>query len=529
MSSAPLVTITLALTPFPAVAALHHVATCISSYLDGSMMIPFDEACSTGSIRLLDRIWETSDPDAETATTWSLSQYLRADTHYHRFQFNKALLVEIMIKNKINVILWGGDDIINAIAEGHGRVAKWLYENTPDARRNFDTVMKYAVLHGDRSLAQWLLDVVYTAEPLLPPPSMDDAAAGGHMEMLQWIYDQSYGGCSDNALEGAAKNGRLDMVQWLVEKGITKGSREAVQAACSEGHLSVVRWLLERGNVPYPHFAMNCAVRQGHLNIVKYLGEVGIASAPSLMLIDAAMNGHLHLIKWLLEKYNALELFPKVDPTRFGRSSQTAMDRAANNGHLHVLKFLYSVAVEMQNEGKSEGPTCTSWALQSAASMGHLEVVKWLQKHYPNLCFAPSTTIMVARNGNLEMLQWHHDRDDVEWSADVMDSAAENGHLAVVKWLHKNRSEGCTTNAMDYSARNGHLKVVRWLQLHRSEGCTVDAMDFAAGREHFEVLLFLRAHRREGCTATAKIFAREHEQWHIRKWLKEHYPESGLQ
>ncbi|KAF4030366.1 Ankyrin repeats (3 copies) [Phytophthora infestans] len=345
MPAPSLTAVTLALTTFPAVAALDHVAICISSYLDGSMTIPFDEACSHGSIRLLDRIWENGDPDAKAATIWSLSQYLRANTHYHRFQFSKALrkaveredldivqwilehfsdctagvevveeaarhgrleILQCLLecdsrrdhkKSKRNVIYWGGDDIANAIAEGHGRVAKWLHENTPDARHNFDTVMKYAVRHGDQLLIQWLVDVVYTAEPFLPLPSMDDAAAGGHMEMLLWIYDQSYGGCSDNALEGAAKNGQLDMVQWLVEKGITKGSREAVQAACAEVHLSVVRWLLERGNVPYPHFAMNCAIRQGHLNIVKYLSEAGIANAPSLMLIDAALNGHQHLIK----------------------------------------------------------------------------------------------------------------------------------------------------------------------------------------------------------------------------------------
>ncbi|KUF89862.1 hypothetical protein AM587_10005822 [Phytophthora nicotianae] len=538
-------------------------------------MIPLDEACLTGSTRLLNRIWESSDPNAEKSTSWSPCQHLRTDVYYCQFQFTKSLraavgrgdlgvvkwvldhfsgctagveVVEEAARHgqlKIlqyllqyghcgdravdtkNIILWGGDDLVNAIAEGHGHMGRWLYENTPDTRRNLETAMSYAVKQGDRPLVQWLIDVVYEAEPLLLPPSMDDAAAGGHMELLQWIYEQGYGGCSGNALEAAAKNGRLDMVQWLVENRVTKGAREGVRAACGEGHLNVVQWLLERVDVQYPHFAMNCAIRQGHLDIVKYLCKVGIVNEPSLMVIDAASNGHVHMIKWFLENYGTEDLFPTVDPSRVGPSSQTVMDRAANNGHLHILELLHSVAVEMQKEGKNGAPTCTNWALESAAIMGHLEVVKWLQTHYTDLCFSSSTTSMVARNGNLKILQWLHRRDDVEWSTDVMDSAAENGHLAVVKWLHVNRSEGCTTSAMNFAAANGHRKVVQWLHFNRTEGCTVDAMDFAVGREHFEVLLFLRANRTEGCTTTAKILAREHKQRHMLEWLEDQYPESG--
>ncbi|KAG3066889.1 hypothetical protein PC128_g13405 [Phytophthora cactorum] len=96
------------------------------------------------------------------------------------------------------------------------------------------------------------------------------------------------------------------------------------------------------------------------------------------------------------------------------------MDRATNNGHFHVLEFLHSVAVQMQKEGRSERPTCTNWALESAAMMGHLEVVKWLLTNHTYLCFSPSATSMVARNGNLEMLQWiHRQENQVEWSSDV--------------------------------------------------------------------------------------------------------------
>jgi hypothetical protein len=49
----------------------------------------------------------------------------------------------------------------------------------------------------------------------------------------------------------------------------------------------------------------------------------------------------------------------------------------------------------------------------------------------------------------------------------AMDSACSYGHLDVVKWLHNNRTEGCTTRAMDWACEDGHLDVVKWLHNNR--------------------------------------------------------------
>ncbi|GMF17105.1 unnamed protein product [Phytophthora fragariaefolia] len=571
MASTTLTAVVFALSSRPSVAALDHVSACISSFLDASVVIPLASACSFGSIRLLDRIWESSSSEgSESGASWSLSQFLRTDVHYYRFQFSKSLraaaargdldvvqwllghfsgctadvevveeaarcgrrdVLELLLEYEArgeqdeterNVVMWGGDDVANAVKAGHGGLARWLYESTPGAERNLNRVMELAVRQGDMSLIQWLLDEVYTAECHLPMPSMNDAAAGGHMEILQWIFEQDYGGNSDYALEGAAKNGRLDMVQWLVLKGVTKGAREAVQVACGEGHLPVVRWLLERKLVQYPHFAVGCAIREGHLDVVKYLHEVGISYQPSRMLIDAASCGQLGVVKWLCDKFDRGSLF---SASHGALSDNSAMDRAAGNGHWHVLEFLYSIAVSMRMTGQSGGPTCSEWALSSACALGHVEIAKWVHREFPHLRFQPSTTSMVARNGKLEVLQWLHSLPDVEWSTDVMDSAAENGHLEVVKWLHANRREGCTANAINYAAREGHLPIMRWLHSNCAKGFTADVMDFAVDCEYFDVLLFLRAQQIGGCSAAAKLFARDHRQTHILEWLEEHYPD----
>ena len=70
-------------------------------------------------------------------------------------------------------------------------------------------------------------------------------------------------------------------------------------------------------------------------------------------------------------------------------------------------------------------------------------------------------------------------------------SAASGGHLEVVKWLHFNRVKGCTVIAMNIAAENGHLEVVEWLYSNREEGFTVKAMDWAALEGYLEVVEWL--------------------------------------
>jgi Ankyrin repeats (3 copies) len=45
----------------------------------------------------------------------------------------------------------------------------------------------------------------------------------------------------------------------------------------------------------------------------------------------------------------------------------------------------------------------------------------------------------------------------------AMDYAAELGHLEIVKFLHNNRTEGCTIDAMESAADEGHLDIVKFL------------------------------------------------------------------
>ena len=148
-----------------------------------------------------------------------------------------------------------------------------------------------------------------------------------------------------------------------------------------------------------------------------------------------------------------LEIYHRREPNVF-------IDRCAREGHLDIIKWLYA-----------HGDSCSTGAMDWAASYGHLEVVKWLHYNRTEGC-----------------------------TTEAMDRAARNGHLEIVKWLHKNRTEGCTTEAIDSAASSGHLEIVKWLHFNRTEGCTTEAMDRAAIKGHLDVVKWLHSNRNEGCT-----------------------------
>lgn len=174
------------------------------------------------------------------------------------------------------------------------------------------------------------------------------------------------------------------------------------------------------------------------------------------------------------------------------RCSTAAMDSAAQIGNLEVLKWLLEKKKELYEDPVE---LCTTDAMDLAASNGHLDVMKWLQDHrkeikpYGPICTSYAAE-HAARRGHLDVVKWCHSKRK-KFTPTAMNFAAMAGHLTVVEFLHKKRKEGCTVNAMNYAAKNGHLDVVKWLHVHRTEGCTPMAVKLAASNGHLEVVKWL--------------------------------------
>ncbi|GMF55135.1 unnamed protein product [Phytophthora fragariaefolia] len=604
----------------PSVGALPHIASSVSQCLDYSAVIPLARACAFGSLRLVRRVWGISeefaasdgDPRQRRPSCWSPLQFLQSDRHYYRAQFSQGVIeavrrgdldmirwlfaqlsgceagvqavetaaaagdlriLQFFLDNESaaeaaaeagtsNHVQWGGGDLAIAAESGHADVVRWLFERKGSVERDWGRFMAAVVRSGDFVLLQWMLARGY-AERQLAPPTMDDAAWGGHLYMLKWLYLNGYVHHASFALEYAARNGYLEIVEWLVRNHPVGNASRALDAAARENRLDIVRWLLGHNLGRGAKSGMHQAAIRGYLEVASYLHEQGfhgLAGVSCGTMLRAAGRGFFDVVRWLDSEFASdpqTHLYRDLRPyslTLLADEPSTAIDAAATSGHLEVLKYLQRVDDRMQEEGFSGSrPTDTHDAIDGAAAGNFLDVVEWLSKHRSGI---GTTAAMdgAAANGHLTMVQWLHTCRTEGCTNAAMDGAAANGHLEIVKWLHYHRSEGCTTAAMDEAARHGHLDVVQWLHCNRTEGCSAEAMNNAAGAGllemvmwldryrnegctsramdaaasggFFEVLLFLKSQRIEGCSRDAAFEAQRKKHANVLAWLEENYPDA---
>ncbi|KAG6954186.1 hypothetical protein JG687_00011950, partial [Phytophthora cactorum] len=71
-----------------------------------STTVSLSQACSFGSTKLLDWIWDSSCTSVSNRpSTWLLHNYLRSDLHYNGDQFFKSL--EIAVRRKdLTIVKW---------------------------------------------------------------------------------------------------------------------------------------------------------------------------------------------------------------------------------------------------------------------------------------------------------------------------------------------------------------------------------------------------------------------------------------
>ena len=206
---------------------------------------------------------------------------------------------------------------LDALLWGHHHMLRWDKETSKQAAR-----------HGH-------LDLLERVQKAGCPTPMNEvaheAAIGGHVRVLAWIYNQypttlgnhlltqtacEYGhldllkwlrsfyiGCPWNShcLASAAKNGHMAVLQWAFYHGANVSlSGNEIAAAAHNGHLYAVMWMRRRGFPMNAHACKNAA-DGGHLEVLQYLrsGETP-CNWDNATCIRAAKRGHLRVLHWAL-------------------------------------------------------------------------------------------------------------------------------------------------------------------------------------------------------------------------------------
>jgi ArsR family metal-binding transcriptional regulator len=245
-----------------------------------------------------------------------------------------------------------------------------------------------------------------------------------------------------------------------------------------------------------PKHLINHAIIGGHLKYIQLL--------ESLKLLDTA--DYIRLITQTCPQHGYLDVLKYLHATQSdlpdGAWSTVVMDTAAAYGHVAMVRFLH--------ENRKEG--CTTEALDRAAAKNHIDMVQYLHEIRSNFvhCFRGSRAMdLAAQAGNLDIVIYLHEKG-YSCTTAAIDSAASNGFIEVVKFLNENRSEGCTTNAMDTASAHGHFDVVKYLheqscQSGKDVRCTTNAMDLAAQGGHMGIVRFLHENRNEGCSVSPLV------------------------
>lgn len=128
-------------------------------------------------------------------------------------------------------------DVADAAVAGHIDLLKWLLENAKCSAYSVGVAVAAVAFKGDLETAQ-LLHGLCSAPYKVSVPKV---ALGGHLAVLQWIYEIGIGEHWEFSPSQAASGGHLEVLKWLHAKKIGDFDTRTMDLAAQNGHLEVVK------------------------------------------------------------------------------------------------------------------------------------------------------------------------------------------------------------------------------------------------------------------------------------------------
>lgn len=479
---------------------------CLLSYCpQGSASKGMVEACSLDKVHLMDWIVKSC-----TNLMWSpqFANTAAAAGHLSVLQWLKTNAPAGDDKLLTSALQ-------HAALVGNLVIVKWIVENVErSAIPVFDQsfTLHNAIQGGHLEILKYLHELRFQIVTWLFINRSDHGAGAGNFEMVQWLYDNGYRASTINAFKVAVEKGHVAIVRWLMEKAQDNYDfNQAFIDAAANGHLELVQLIHSRTSIDRYESTLALAAGHGHLDVVQWLFQNARPTTLSISFLsstplpdtreecavsEAAGNGHVEIVQWLHAQIADRE-----------RQLEYNIAHAAENGRLELVQWL------VQNSKPG-----LRYSLDAAASSGNLELLQWLKANTETFCSEHAINDAAANN-HLHVLQWLHEHCAAPCTKASMDSAASNNHLCVVKWLHENRTEGCSVSgmnnakslemvewlhenrtegctpyAMNQAAERGDFETLLFLYENRVEGCTIDAAVNAVFQGHEDMFQWLSEH-----------------------------------
>ncbi|KAG6973413.1 hypothetical protein JG688_00003553 [Phytophthora aleatoria] len=241
------------LRPRTPVATLLHIGALISNFLGPTSCLSLSEACTFGSIQLL---------DCDRTPGWSLTNYLRSELFYHQWQFREGLQIAAR-SGDVGMVKWFFDHfsglevpsavVTAATGNGHLLVLQFFLEN--DQGRDRKHEQKQVEIEED----SWTDSV-----PIMPEGWSDPG------NMVRW------GGL---ATREAVRNKHFDVVQWLDQHAPHKNNEEETN--------EIISVAANGGSVAFAEFILPERAR-----VVEYLHDRAQSDAIQLLLDSNLVRGN---------------------------------------------------------------------------------------------------------------------------------------------------------------------------------------------------------------------------------------------
>ena len=281
-----------------------------------------------------------------------------------------------------------------------------------------------------------------------------------------------------------------------------------MELAAAKGHLHIVKWFVEISDL----WCQRTCLSNGDTH--QY--SAGDWFKVAYVAGQAAASGQQHIISWLLAHTACSDDGPAASV--FYRE---VIKNAVENGLLNIVKWLVAQVGGDESLPHSNAKVLLTYALQSAAEHGDLEIYKkmcqfsqeFLQNttededinyaSFPHPCAIGSSHLVplfdskilrdAAYSGHLHIVQWLINESGLDVDVDALDkevvkNAAIEGHLNVVKWIVEESGQDIdVTDDYFWNENIANVESRKYLQ-------EIKDLQLTAGDKWKEALKALRQH-----------------------------------
>lgn len=372
-----------------------------------------------------------------------------------------------------------------------------------------------ASVNHDLDILKWFKDVY----GLVTPIGYIGAINGGHLDVLNWLYENDCHYIPSNVLEYAVKMNRMDMVEWFENHGVP--NQVTINKAIEYGNLDFVKREVRNG-ITINHEILVASLF--HDEIFDFLVCVVNDKSKMHQMMSKIIDSDMHHI--VIDQY-----MRRLDSKYSWDQGKSHFENASYNGMFSYLKWLCGESPKnidtknlLFNAVQINHEPMIDWLLENgfydkkddrlyseAISSGSLNLFQKLRKY--GCQWNPAVCADAAYNGEFAILKWAHE-NGCPWDERTCIDAAMQGYLDILIWAREN---DCPWNdsVLTRAFENGHYYVLHWAL---NNGCNPEPILLAkAAHDHNDQLIKLI----QKCKSDACTFTKYHSKYTL-EWLVKH-------